>query len=66
MLNICPIFDYSASCGINGRNRFTNSTQVKDESPRVKHEANRAPGTTRQWKTIKIDDDKAAVDLKDD
>ncbi|KAM0236604.1 hypothetical protein ACHAP5_009335 [Fusarium lateritium] len=39
---------------------------VKDESPRVKREADRSPCTPRQWKMINFDDGKMAVDLTDD
>ncbi|KAM0188505.1 hypothetical protein ACHAPI_010529 [Fusarium lateritium] len=39
---------------------------VKEESPRVKREADRSPCTPRQWKMIKLDDGKMAVDLTDD
>ncbi|SPJ75652.1 uncharacterized protein FTOL_05383 [Fusarium torulosum] len=39
---------------------------VKDESPRVKREADRSPCTPRQWKMVKIDDGKVAVDLTED
>ncbi|KAF9772801.1 hypothetical protein IL306_009441 [Fusarium sp. DS 682] len=41
-------------------------TQVKEEVLRIKREAEETPHTPRQWKLVKLDDGKEAVDLTDD
>jgi hypothetical protein len=45
---------------------FTDLIQVKDEFSQVKREAEEDPRTPRQWKFVRLEDGKEAVDLTDD